>query len=57
MDMFTNPVLAKIDAMIPPQEGKVVQMMLFSLIQEHLDGKISDAYFLADLANILGVDQ
>ena len=51
---FSNPVLAKIDAMIPPQKGKIVQTMLFSLIQDYLCGKISDAHFLADLSNLLG---
>jgi hypothetical protein len=56
MSIFKNETLAKIDAMVPPQMGKVTQVLLFTLIDEFINsGCKNEDEFIGNLKSFLGV--
>jgi hypothetical protein len=56
MSACKNEVLAEIDDMIPPQFGKVHQVMLFTLLDDYVNGTIPEKNFLEDLKTFLRVE-
>ena len=58
MSVFKNETLAKIDAMVPSQMGKVQQVLLFTLIDEFINGGCQhEDEFINDLKAFLGVEE
>ena len=58
MSVFKNETLAKIDAMVPSQMGKVQQVLLFTLIDDFINGGCEhEDEFINNLKVFLGVEE
>ena len=57
MSIFKNETLNELDKLVPAQMGKVKQVLLFTLIDIHLEGKTTDQEFSQSMKAFLGVEE
>ena len=57
MSIFKNETLNELDKLVPAQMGKVKQVLLFALIDGHLEGETTDQEFSQNMKAFFGVEQ